>query len=76
MTEAQKTIVITGASRGFGAMTARTLADAGHVVYAGIRDADGHNPSAVAEARNYSAANAVTNTWAGSARTEVRATSP
>jgi NADP-dependent 3-hydroxy acid dehydrogenase YdfG len=62
MTEPQTTIVIAGASSGFGTMTTRTLADAGHVVYAGIRDADGHDPSAVAEARNYSATNAITNT--------------
>ncbi len=33
-----KVVVITGASSGFGAMTARTLARAGHTVYAGFRD--------------------------------------
>ena len=38
-----KTIVITGASSGFGAMTARALADAGHTVYAGMRDTTGRN---------------------------------
>ena len=32
-----KTIIITGASSGFGAMTARVLAETGHVVYAGMR---------------------------------------
>jgi NAD(P)-dependent dehydrogenase (short-subunit alcohol dehydrogenase family) len=32
-----KTIIVTGASSGFGALTSRALADAGHLVYAGIR---------------------------------------
>ena len=32
-----KVILVTGASSGFGALTARTLADAKHVVYAGMR---------------------------------------
>ncbi|MGA2549474.1 MAG: SDR family oxidoreductase [Burkholderiaceae bacterium] len=33
-----KTIIITGASSGFGALTARMLSDHGHTVYAGMRD--------------------------------------
>ncbi|MFK0162082.1 SDR family oxidoreductase [Rhizobium sp. NPDC090279] len=36
-------IVITGASSGFGALTARALAKAGHTVYAGIRETEGRN---------------------------------
>jgi NAD(P)-dependent dehydrogenase (short-subunit alcohol dehydrogenase family) len=48
-----KNIVITGASSGFGAMTARALADAGHTVYAGMRDTTGHNATAVAELDEY-----------------------
>jgi len=36
-----KIIVITGASSGFGALTARALAKAGHTVYAGMRDTTG-----------------------------------
>ncbi len=33
----KQVIVITGASSGFGALTARALAKAGHTVYAGMR---------------------------------------
>ncbi len=40
-------IVITGASSGFGALTARALARAGHTVYAGMREATGRNRPAV-----------------------------
>ncbi|MEV6212936.1 SDR family oxidoreductase [Kitasatospora sp. NPDC051914] len=48
-----KTVLITGASSGFGAMTARALADAGHLVYAGIRHTTGRNRPAVADAAHY-----------------------
>jgi NAD(P)-dependent dehydrogenase (short-subunit alcohol dehydrogenase family) len=48
-----KTIVITGASSGFGALSARALADAGHTVYAGMRDTTGHNAPQVANAKQY-----------------------
>ncbi len=37
----KKVIVITGASSGFGALTARALAKAGHIVYAGMREYEG-----------------------------------
>ncbi|WP_199521272.1 SDR family oxidoreductase [Jiangella anatolica] len=47
------TILISGASSGFGALTARALADAGHTVYAGMRDVAGRNATAAAEARAY-----------------------
>jgi NAD(P)-dependent dehydrogenase (short-subunit alcohol dehydrogenase family) len=36
-------IVITGASSGFGALTAGALAGAGHIVYAGMRETTGRN---------------------------------
>ncbi len=48
-----KTILITGASSGFGAMTARALADAGHTVFASMRDVEGRNRSAADDARAY-----------------------
>lgn len=48
-----KTILITGASSGFGALSARALADAGHAVYAGIRETEGRNSPQVDSARRY-----------------------
>ena len=44
-------IVITGASSGFGLMSARALARAGHTVYAGMRETAGRNAPRVAELR-------------------------
>jgi NAD(P)-dependent dehydrogenase (short-subunit alcohol dehydrogenase family) len=46
-------IVITGASSGFGALTARALADAGHTVYAGMRETAGRNAPQVKAAADY-----------------------
>ena len=48
-----KVIVISGAGSGFGALSARALADAGNIVYAGIRETAGRNAHRVAEARQY-----------------------
>lgn len=54
-----KIIVITGAGSGFGALSARRLADAGYTVYAGIRETEGRNASRVFEAREYADAQGV-----------------
>jgi NAD(P)-dependent dehydrogenase (short-subunit alcohol dehydrogenase family) len=48
-------VVITGASSGFGALTARALADAGHTVYAGMRETSGRNAPQVQAVIDYSA---------------------
>jgi NAD(P)-dependent dehydrogenase (short-subunit alcohol dehydrogenase family) len=46
-------IVITGASSGFGALTARALAAAGDTVYAGMRQTEGRNAPQVRAAEEY-----------------------
>ena len=57
---APKVVLVTGASSGFGAMTARALADAKHVVYAGMRDIGGRNAQAAEAARRYAVERGVT----------------
>jgi NAD(P)-dependent dehydrogenase (short-subunit alcohol dehydrogenase family) len=46
-------VVITGASSGFGALTARALADTGNTVYAGMRATAGRNAPQVQAAADY-----------------------
>ena len=55
-----KVILVTGASSGFGALTVRTLADAKHVVYAGMRGLTGRNEQSAAAARAYADEHGVT----------------
>lgn len=46
-------VVITGAGSGFGALTARALADQGNTVYAGMRDTTGRNAAQLSDATTY-----------------------
>ena len=49
----KEVIVITGASSGFGALTARSLALAGHTVYASMRETKGRNAAQVKDVEQY-----------------------
>ncbi|QIO74400.1 SDR family oxidoreductase [Rhizobium leguminosarum] len=55
----KQVIIITGASSGFGALTARALAKAGHTVYAGMHATEGRNAPAVADAAEFARDNNV-----------------
>lgn len=58
-TDTPLTVLVTGASSGFGALTVRALADAGHTVHAGIRQTATRNAQAVAELDRYAAEHGV-----------------
>src|SRR2546429_9195639 len=55
----KKVIVITGASSGFGRLSANALAKAGHTVYASMRDTKGRNAPQVEEAKKFAKDNDV-----------------
>ena len=55
----KQVIVITGASSGFGRLSANALAKAGHIVYASMRDTKGRNTSQVADVERYASDNNV-----------------
>lgn len=54
-----KVIVVTGASSGFGALAARALARASHMVYASMRETSGRNAKQVKEVEKYAAEHGV-----------------
>lgn len=49
----KQVVLVTGASSGFGALSARALARAGHAVYASMRDTTGRNAPQVKAAADY-----------------------
>ncbi|MBO9709196.1 MAG: SDR family oxidoreductase [Caulobacter sp.] len=51
----KQVVVVTGASSGFGLLTARALAHAGHAVYASMRETLGRNAHQVSEIARYAA---------------------
>jgi NAD(P)-dependent dehydrogenase (short-subunit alcohol dehydrogenase family) len=53
----RKIIVITGASSGFGRLTANALAKAGHTVYASMRQITGHNAPQAADVEKFAQEN-------------------
>lgn len=54
-----KIILVTGASSGFGRLTAESLAKAGHIVYASMRDTAGRNARVVQDIATFASTNHV-----------------
>jgi NAD(P)-dependent dehydrogenase (short-subunit alcohol dehydrogenase family) len=50
----KQVVLVTGASSGFGLMTATALAEAGHTVYASMRETEGRNAARVSEVAAWS----------------------
>ncbi len=59
MTTQNQVIVVTGASSGFGLLSAKALARQGHVVYASMRETESRNAPRVAEIAAYARDNGV-----------------
>lgn len=59
MTTQNQVIVVTGASSGFGLLSAKALAQSGHTVYASMRETEGRNAPRVAEIAAYAKDNDV-----------------
>jgi NAD(P)-dependent dehydrogenase (short-subunit alcohol dehydrogenase family) len=55
----KKIIIVTGASSGFGRLSANALAHAGHTVYASMRETEGRNALQVADVEKYARDNRV-----------------
>lgn len=55
----KKSILITGASRGIGLLSAKKLATAGHTVFAGMRSINGHNAGTAENIAHWAARNKV-----------------